>query len=87
MNRRDFLIATTAVGIWFALPGCADIKVAFGNKQEARPNTVLFLVDDMGWQDTSEAFYKETTALNKRYRTPDIEALANEGVKFTQAYA
>jgi arylsulfatase A-like enzyme len=41
----------------------------------------------MGWQDTSEPFWKEATALNRRYRTPNIERLADQGMKFTQAYA
>lgn len=52
-----------------------------------RPNIVLFLVDDMGWQETSVPFYKHPTPLNHRYRTPNMELLASRGVKFTQAYA
>ena len=52
-----------------------------------RPNIVLFLVDDMGWQETSVPFWKETTNLNLRYRTPNMERLASMGVKFTNAYA
>lgn len=41
----------------------------------------------MGWQDTSEPFWKQVTKLNKRYRTPNMVKLAGQGVKFTQAYA
>lgn len=52
-----------------------------------RPNIIFFLVDDMGWQETSVPFHSEVTALNRRYRTPHMERLAAEGVKFTQAYA
>ncbi len=52
-----------------------------------RPNIVLFLVDDMGWQDTSVPFHTATTELNRRYRTPNMERLAKNGMKFTQAYA
>ena len=52
-----------------------------------RPNIVLFLVDDMGWQETSVPFWKERTPLNDRYRTPNMERLAQMGVKFTNAYA
>jgi arylsulfatase A-like enzyme len=51
------------------------------------PNIVFFLVDDMGWQETSVAFHTEVTALNRRYRTPNMERLAAQGMKFTQAYA
>jgi arylsulfatase A-like enzyme len=52
-----------------------------------RPNIVLFLVDDMGWQDTSVPFYSSRTPFNDRYQTPNMERLAREGMKFTQAYA
>ena len=55
--------------------------------EDARPNIVFFFVDDMGWQDTSVPFHTETTELNRRYRTPNMEALARDGMKFTQAYA
>ncbi len=54
---------------------------------DSRPNIVLFMVDDMGWQDTSVPFYGERTPLNDRYRTPNMERLAQMGVKFTSAYA
>jgi arylsulfatase A-like enzyme len=54
---------------------------------QSRPNIILFLVDDMGWQDTSVPFWKQLTALNKRYRTPNMERLAREGMKFSNAYA
>lgn len=53
-----------------------------------KPNIVVFLVDDMGWQDTSVPFFGETQSpLNRRYRTPNMERLAARGVKFTNAYA
>lgn len=53
-----------------------------------KPNIVLFLVDDMGWQDTSVPFYgNEKSELNKRYKTPNMERLAAKGVKFVRAYA
>lgn len=55
-------------------------------KKGDKPNIILFLVDDMGWQDTSVPFWKEETPLNRRYHTPNMERLAAEGVKFTNAY-
>ena len=55
--------------------------------QQTPPNIILFLVDDMGWQDTSVPFWNQTTPLNKRYHTPNMGRLANEGIKFTNAYA
>ena len=51
------------------------------------PNIVLFFVDDMGWQDTSVPFWNQPTEFNKTYKTPNMERLAQKGVKFTNAYA
>jgi arylsulfatase A-like enzyme len=64
--------------------GCSQPRELESNIQ---PNIVFFFVDDMGWQDTSLAFHTESTKLNKQYHTPNMEQLAQEGVKFTQAYA
>jgi arylsulfatase A-like enzyme len=51
-----------------------------GSPTAARPNVVLFLVDDMGWMDSS--------AYGSRYyETPNLERLAREGMRFTDAYA
>lgn len=54
---------------------------------QQRPNIIVFLVDDMGWQDCSVPFWNEKTPLNKRYHTPNMERMAREGMKFTNAYA
>ena len=54
---------------------------------DSKPNIVLFLVDDMGWQDTSVPFHAEATLFNKHYRTPGMERLAKQGIKFSQAYS
>lgn len=52
-----------------------------------KPNIVFFLVDDMGWQDTSVSFHTEATKLNQQYQTPNMETLAADGLLFTNAYA
>jgi arylsulfatase A-like enzyme len=44
------------------------------------PNVVVILIDDMGWADTGA--YGSTF-----HRTPNIDALAAGGVRFTDAYA
>jgi arylsulfatase A-like enzyme len=69
---------------------CAAIVMALLATSVVRadqPNIVFFFVDDQGWQDTSEPFHTEVTGLNRQYRTPQMQRLAREGVKFTQAYA
>jgi arylsulfatase A-like enzyme len=65
----------------------ADASGSAQASEAQRPNVIVFLVDDMGWQDTSVPFHTETTELNRIYRTPNMERLAEEGVMFTQAYA
>ncbi len=58
-----------------------------GQSLNQKPNIIFFFVDDMGWQETSVPFYEEVTELNKRYHTPNMERLADRGMKFSQAYA
>lgn len=52
-----------------------------------KPNIILMLTDDQGWQDTSEPFAAEKTPLNERHKTPNLERLAAQGMKFTSAYS
>ncbi|MDX2069132.1 MAG: sulfatase [Haliscomenobacter sp.] len=51
-----------------------------------QPNIILFLVDDMGWMDTSLPFGETVMPLNKKYFTPNMQRLADEGMVFTNAY-
>lgn len=53
----------------------------------ARPNILLVLVDDLGWQDLSLPMADEPTPFNARYRTPHVERLAAEGLVLTDGYA
>ena len=45
-----------------------------------RPNIVIILIDDLGWRDlgcTGSGYYE----------TPNIDRLAGQGMRFTDAYA
>ncbi|MFR9496991.1 MAG: sulfatase [Rikenellaceae bacterium] len=65
----------------------ATTLVACNESKVEQPNIILFLVDDMGWQDTSLPFHSDTTMWNRLFETPNMERLARQGVQFTNAYA
>ncbi len=79
MQRRSFLktasLAAMAAAAPRALAHCgtcaADAK---------KPNVLFILVDDWGWKDLS-CYGSEF------YETPNIDKLAKQGVRFTDAYA
>lgn len=82
-NRRRFLRSSAAA----LTAGFLPIDVFAGTNDCNRPNIVFFLVDDMGWQDTSVPFADYPTPFNYFYRTPNMERLAGMGIRFTDAYA
>src|SRR5262245_59514527 len=51
---------------------------AASGEHASRPNVVIFLVDDMGWSDIG--------CYGSEIPTPNIDALAQSGVRFTQFY-
>lgn len=60
---------------------------------QERPNIIVFLVDDMGVMDTSLPFLTDKNGnpvrypLNDWYRTPNMERLAQRGIRFSTFYA
>ncbi|HUT32951.1 MAG TPA: sulfatase [Planctomycetota bacterium] len=87
-NRREFLGESAAAVAGAAIaPAVLEAAQVEPKKAPKQPNILLFLVDDMGWQDTSVPFHSARTPLNDKFRTPSMERLAATGVKFTQAYA
>lgn len=70
-----------------AAAGAIAPQFCQGAEPVKHPNIIMFLVDDMGWQDTSVPFWIRKTPFNERYHTPSMERLAKEGIMFTQAYA
>ena len=82
MNIKQIQIAIF-IFILYGLNACIRKE----DQIQQKPNIIVFLVDDMGWQDTSEPFYTERTPLNDMYNTPNMELLATQGMKFTQAYS
>lgn len=72
--------------IWcgILLTGCNTTK-----KEEAKPNIIFILADDLGYMDTQSYAHKalDTDTSKMFYETPNIDRLINEGVAFEQAYA
>ena len=52
-----------------------------------RPNIIFFLVDDMGWVDSSVPYDGNIYPNNLRFNTPNMERLARRGTIFSNAYA
>ncbi len=79
--KKYFPVLMIAVLI---ITGCQLQSESSSDKQ---PNIIVFLVDDLGWNDTSLNLSGEQTLYNKRYRTPNLETLATQGLTFTNARA
>ena len=75
------------LSITLALGFASCMSPTSGPEPKSRPNIIVMLTDDQGWQDTSEPFAAERTPQNDRYRTPNIERLVDEGMKFTNSYS
>jgi len=82
MNRRDFVKAVAAGAASLALPGCTagSGQTTAPAKAQKKPNLVFILIDDMGWTDVG-------CYGSKFHETPNIDQLAEQGMKFTEAYA
>jgi arylsulfatase A-like enzyme len=69
------------------------VAATVSQAEPKRPNLVLFLVDDMGLMDTSvpmltdEAGKPKRHPLNDWYRTPNMERLAKQGIRFSNFYS
>ncbi len=83
MNRRQFLKSVGFGATALALPGCSPGPSRFtkaGKNTKPKPNFLFILADDFGWSQLGcygSSFYE----------TPNIDRLATEGMKFTDAYA
>lgn len=71
------IAVSTVLVIAFAFAQAASADSPL--KQEAKkPNVLLILVDDLGYSDTG--------AYGSEIETPNIDAIANQGLRFTQFY-
>ncbi len=64
---------------------CKPVKIT--SKKKA-PNFILILTDDQGWNGTSVQMMDEDIRSKSDYhQTPNVENLANRGMRFSSAYA
>lgn len=81
-NRMDKQQSTSwlFVAVAVMMLATATIVIADEPRPAARPNIVLFLVDDMGWMDSSPYG-------SQYYETPNMKRLQSQSMRFTDAYA
>jgi arylsulfatase A len=75
MDRRDFF----RLGAGFALPQLLRSQASAPRASAPRPNIVFILADDLGRHDLG--CYGQT-----KIKTPNIDRLAEEGMRFNQCY-
>jgi len=66
-------ILSVLIGVLFSCVVSAEFK----------PNIIIFYVDDLGWQDTNIYNIDKPSP----WETPNMDALANSGMLFTQGYS
>ena len=77
ITRRSFLGTAASVTGFAAVPRC--VLGDYGNSAGQRPNVVILLADDLGWQDIG--------CYGGPVKTPTLDALAAQGVRFTNFHA
>ncbi|MEM9347623.1 MAG: sulfatase [Planctomycetota bacterium] len=77
MSYVSFLLYSCAASAILTLPA---------RGQAEPPNVIVFFADDLGWSDLSggNTNYDNGSTF---YRTPNIDALASQGLSFSSAYA
>jgi len=81
MKRREFLKAVGCGAASMALSGCAGAAQRGGfGANSRRPNIVYIIADDLGYAEVG--CYGQ-----KKIKTPNIDKLATQGMKFTQHYS
>ena len=77
-SKRYLIVFAVAAAIWFTSTGATK---ADNNATSIRkPNVIYILADDLGYGDLS--CYGQ-----KKFTTPNIDALARKGMRFTQHYS
>ena len=79
MDRRTFLKGVTAGAAGVALSGAFASSSLAENKKSDKPNIIFIMADDLGYHDLG--CYGQS-----KIRTPNVDRMAEEGIRFTQCY-
>ena len=83
MKNSTKLFSLILIGLLFFSCKSAPTK---SNKKS--PNFILILADDQGWNGTSvQMMDEEIRSKSDYHQTPNLEALAKRGMRFSSAYA
>ncbi|MHC4131209.1 MAG: sulfatase/phosphatase domain-containing protein [Planctomycetota bacterium] len=82
MKRRDFLKAVGLTTAYLALPACVESSQKLSDKDDDRPNILFIYSDDHAVPAISA--YK--SFLSGVVETPNLDRLANEGMRFDNAF-
>lgn len=77
---NSLTVGRLAVALWLTCLLGPGLSAQQSATNQTRPNIVILLADDLGWGDLS--CYGQ-----KKFSTPNVDRLASEGMRFTQAYA
>ncbi|MHC4498095.1 MAG: sulfatase family protein [Planctomycetota bacterium] len=78
-TRREFLKAVGMAAAALAVPGCGRSARVVGSASAEKPNFIIILTDDQGYNDLGSFG-------SKLIRTPNIDRMAAEGVRLTSFY-
>jgi len=79
INRRNFLKLAGATAAGAVLPGCANELLQSAGRSANKPNFIIIFCDDLGYGDLG-------CFGSKKHRTPNIDRMAAEGMRFTSFY-
>jgi arylsulfatase A-like enzyme len=77
MSKTNLFFSIVSI---LLISGCKTESSKESTEQKSKPNIIMIVADDMGWHDLSSYG-------NDFIETPNLDELANSGIRFTDAYA